>query len=188
MVDKQEQEAFKVNDDSPHPCFVEVICKSSGKARRFAPGTHASFALNLINNKLLLEYSSYNTTSSSSPLLASHIEAVKLGHDSEEPISFGPTATLLDYGPPWILQTVVDTHSPSTPLGNEKSVHKPTRHSPSVKGSEGHRSAKKTSQPLGLLYIGKILLAFLIIFAIGATFTLVLENLPTLLLYMNSNM
>lgn len=115
--------------------FVEVVCKCSGKVRRFAPGTHASFALNLINNKLLLEYSSNNTTTttSSSPPLASHIEAVKLGHDSEEPISFGPTATLLDYGPPWILQTVVDTHSPSTLLGNEKSVHKPTRHSPSVK-------------------------------------------------------
>ena len=69
--------------------------------RRFAPGTDAAFAVSLINKKLLLD------GVSSRPQLASHIEAVKPGNDSEEPISFGPTAPLLKLDSPWILQTVV---------------------------------------------------------------------------------
>lgn len=180
------QEALKVDQDSPQPSFVEVVCKSSGKIRRFAPGTDAAFALNLINKKLLLDNPPDNNNST--PPLASHIEAVKLGFDSEEPISFGPTATVFNYGSPWILQTVVDTQPQTPGLGKGEATHKPKKHSQTAKGSEGYRSAKKTSQPLGLWYIVKILLALLMIFVIGATFTLVLENLPALLLYINSNM
>ncbi|KAK1404588.1 Ig mu chain C region secreted form [Heracleum sosnowskyi] len=181
---QQQQEALKADNDSPPPSFIQVVCKSSGKIRRFAPGTDAAFALNLINKRLLL----HNPPTNSTPPLASHIEAVKLGFDSEEPVSFGPTATLFNYGPPWILQTVVDTQSHTPGPAKGEGAPKSTKHSQPGKGSEGYRSAKKTSQPLGIWYISKILLALLMIFAIGATFTLVLENLPALLLYINSNM
>ncbi|KAL8132230.1 hypothetical protein AgCh_007927 [Apium graveolens] len=175
---QQQPEALKLDNDSPQPSFIQVVCKSSRKIRRFAPGTDAAFAVDLINKKLLLDNPPHN----SNPPLASHIEAVKPG---EEPISFGPAATLVNYGPPWILQTVVDTHSHTTTSAKgEFAPHKPKKQ----KGSEGYSSAKKTSQPLSLLYIGKLLLAALIVFVIGATFTLVLENLPALLLYINSNM
>ena len=64
--------------------FVEVICKSLGRTRRFAAGTEAGFAIYLINKKL-----------DTGVPLALHIEAVKEG---EEPVSFGPNAVLVDYG------------------------------------------------------------------------------------------
>ncbi|CAK9141776.1 unnamed protein product [Ilex paraguariensis] len=66
-----------------------------GKTRRFAAGTNAGFALNLINRKL-----------ESGVPLATHIEAVKGG---EEPVSFGPNSVLVDYGHDWKLQTVTET-------------------------------------------------------------------------------
>lgn len=72
---------------------MEVVCTSSGKVRRFAAGTDAGFALNLINKKL-----------DGGIPLASHIEAVKEGEG--EPISFGPNSVLVDYGSGWKLQTV----------------------------------------------------------------------------------
>lgn len=87
--------------------------------RRFAAGTDAGFAVSLINKKLLLDNISAKS-SRSSPQLASHIEAVKPGHDSEEPISFGPTASLVNYGSPWILQTVVT--QPHKPKGTVEVV------------------------------------------------------------------
>lgn len=71
--------------------FVEVVCKSSGKARRFAAGTEAGFAVSLINRKV-----------EGGPI-ASHIEAVKEG---EEPVGFGPNSILVNYGDGWKLQTV----------------------------------------------------------------------------------
>lgn len=71
--------------------FVEVVCKSSGKTRRFASGTEAGFAVSLINRKV-----------EGGPI-ASHIEAVKEG---EEPVSFGPNSVLVNYGDGWKLQTV----------------------------------------------------------------------------------
>ncbi|PIA54052.1 hypothetical protein AQUCO_00900552v1 [Aquilegia coerulea] len=74
--------------------FLEVNCKSSGKVRRFSVGTEASFALQLINQKLV-----------SVDPLASYIEAFKEG---EEPISFGPNSLLIDYGDGWKLQTVTN--------------------------------------------------------------------------------
>ncbi|WOG98203.1 hypothetical protein DCAR_0417544 [Daucus carota subsp. sativus] len=151
MAEKQEQEDSK---NESKPSFIEVVCKSSGKVRRFAPGTDAAFAVSLINKKLLLD------GVSSRPQLASHIEAVKPGNDSEEPISFGPTAPLVNYGPPWVLHTV---------------------------DSEGSRSAE-TESKLPLLYIAKIVLALLIVFAIGTILMLFLENLPALLLYIQYNM
>lgn len=74
--------------------YLEVICKSSGKISRYAAGTKAGFAVNLINRKL----------GNGNPL-ALHIEAVKEG---EEPINFGPNAVLVDYGKDWKLQTVTE--------------------------------------------------------------------------------
>lgn len=74
--------------------FVEVICKSSRRTRRFAAGTEAGFAICLINKKL-----------DTGVPLAIHIEAVKEG---EEPISFGPNAVLVDYGDGWKLETVTE--------------------------------------------------------------------------------
>ncbi|KAL5716405.1 hypothetical protein ACHQM5_018103 [Ranunculus cassubicifolius] len=73
--------------------FLEILCKNSGKIRRFAKGTDSQFALELINEKL------------STPL-ASYIEAVK---DGEEPINFGPKSILIDYGNGWKLQTATTT-------------------------------------------------------------------------------
>lgn len=87
--------------------------------------------MNLINKKLLLDNPPDNNNST--PPLASHIEAVKLGFDSEEPISFGPTATVFNYGSPWILQTVVDTQPQTPGLGKGEATHKPKKHSQTAK-------------------------------------------------------
>lgn len=87
------KDAELVRPQDPPP-FLEVICKSSGKARRFAAGTEAGFAVSLINRKLEI---------GTPPAL--HIEAAKEG---EEPISFGPNSVLTDYGNGWRLQTVTE--------------------------------------------------------------------------------
>ena len=45
------------------------------------------------------------------------------------------------------------------------------------------------SQPgISFVYIGKIFLAIIFIFVLAAVFTLALENLPTLILFINSSM
>jgi hypothetical protein len=69
-----------------------VTCRSSGKVRRFAAGTTARYALHAINRKL---------DPGAPPAL--HVKAVR---DGEEPVSFGPSAALADYGRGWRLQTV----------------------------------------------------------------------------------
>ncbi|WOH12174.1 hypothetical protein DCAR_0831673 [Daucus carota subsp. sativus] len=184
MAEKQEQEALKNLDNESKPSFVEVVCKSSGKVRRFAAGTDAGFAVSLINKKLLLDNISAKS-SRSSPQLASHIEAVKPGHDSEEPISFGPTASLVNYGSPWILQTVVtQPHKPKRTVECSKIFHIYMGSS----GTEGSCSEKKESQPLGHLCIGKIALALPIVFVIWKIFLQFLQNLPLLLLYIHNGM
>jgi len=58
-------------------------------------GTDAGFAVALINRKL-----------KGTVVPASHIEAAK---DGEEPIAFGPTSFLSDFGDGWKLQTVTLT-------------------------------------------------------------------------------
>lgn len=72
--------------------------------RRFARGTEAGFAVSLINKKLGL-----------GDPLAVHIEAFKEG---EEPISFGPSSALVDYGNGWRLQTVSQVDSSGNWLFN----------------------------------------------------------------------
>lgn len=78
--------------------FLEVSCRSSGKVRRFAAGTTARYALHAINRKL---------GPGAPPAL--HVEAVR---DGEEPVSFGPSAALVDYGRGWRLQTVTAHDAP----------------------------------------------------------------------------
>ncbi|XP_066341391.1 uncharacterized protein [Miscanthus floridulus] len=80
--------------DSPPPPqpFLEVTCRSSGKVQRFTAGMTARCALHAINRKLEPGAPS-----------ALHVEAVR---DDEEPVSFGPSAALADYGRGWRLQTV----------------------------------------------------------------------------------
>jgi hypothetical protein len=75
-----------------------VTCRSSGKVRRFAAGTTARYALHAINRKL---------DPGAPPAL--HVEAVR---DGEEPVSFGPSAALADYGRGWRLQTVTAQDAP----------------------------------------------------------------------------
>ncbi|PIA54050.1 hypothetical protein AQUCO_00900551v1 [Aquilegia coerulea] len=93
--------------------FLEITCKSSGKVRRFSVGTEAGFAVQCINQKL-----------DSGVLLASYIEAVKEG---EEPITFGPSSVLIDYGDGWKLQTVTNEG-----FEEEKLLEEPYKEFPDV--------------------------------------------------------
>ncbi|KNA23515.1 hypothetical protein SOVF_024170 [Spinacia oleracea] len=145
----------------PPPLYLEVTCASTGKVRRFAPGTKAGFALTLMNNKLDI----------GAPL-ALYIQAVKFG---EEPISFGPTSVLLSYGHGWNLQTVLDSQR-----GNKK------REGPQELNTGVKRQVSEPT--ITHLYIGKIVIAFLFIFLLGGIFTVALENLPRLMLFINSSL
>ncbi|PIN08080.1 hypothetical protein CDL12_19339 [Handroanthus impetiginosus] len=162
-------------EDSEVKPFLEVVCKSSGKIRRFSVGTEAGFAVNLINKKLLND-----NDGGGNCLLASHIEAVKEGE--EEPVSFGPNSLLVGYGSGWKLQTVIESHG-------DKEVHIGTTRvrRASTNGIGDSSSTRRTQSPISLLYIGKILLAFFLIFVFGAVFTLALENLPRFIFYINSS-
>lgn len=71
-------------------------------------GTEAGFAVSLINKKL-----------GAGDPLSLHIEAVKEG---EEPISFGPSSALVDYGSGWRLQTVTQLDSPGNSLPSLQSL------------------------------------------------------------------
>ncbi|GMY20135.1 Maltase-glucoamylase, intestinal [Fagus crenata] len=157
----------------PPPTFLEVKCKSSGKTRRFAVGTDAAFALSIINRKL----------DPSTPL-ALHIEAFKEG---EEPIAFGPNSPLVNYGHGWHLHTLteLDFHHP-VPKGER--VRPVTTRVSTVTSTDGSRPAEIVATPISFLYIGKIILAFILIFLLGLIFTLALENLPGFILFVKSSM
>lgn len=86
-----------------------MLCKSSGKVRRFAAGTEAGFAVNLINKRLISDGGGGG--GGGNCVLATHLEAVKEGE--EEPISFGPTSLLVDYGSGWKLQTAIEFNGES---------------------------------------------------------------------------
>ncbi|KAJ4978522.1 hypothetical protein NE237_009302 [Protea cynaroides] len=157
----------------PRPPFLEVVCRSSGSIRRFAAGTDAGFALSLINRKLGLGVP-----------LASHIEAVKEG---EEPVSFGHTSVLVDYGEGWKLQTVVkEGHEKRKEVAQPSPEQFPTAVISDVHSAR--RSAKVSKPEDTCRFIGRILLAFAIIFVLGAMFTLLLENLPRLILLLTQSM
>ncbi|CAD6212740.1 unnamed protein product [Miscanthus lutarioriparius] len=99
-VDAQQPGKDNGGGDSPPPPppFLEVTCRSSGKVRRFVAGMTACYALHAINGKL---------EPGAPPVL--HVEAVR---DGEEPVSFGPSAALADYGRGWRLQTVTAQDAP----------------------------------------------------------------------------
>ncbi|XP_010553791.1 PREDICTED: uncharacterized protein LOC104823775 [Tarenaya hassleriana] len=162
----------------PPPPFVEVICKISGRNYRFASGTKAEFAVSLINRKLGFV----------NPRVI-YIEAFKEG---EEPISFGPHADLVDYGHNWRLKTVTDTIHPGAEHSDGVSRQIPKKFPPLSPVSDDSELTRRSSRPeakqrLGL-YIGKILIAFAVMFVLGAFFTIALENLPRLILLLNSSM
>ncbi|CAI0385120.1 unnamed protein product, partial [Linum tenue] len=149
--------------------FLEVECKPSKKKRRFAAGTKAGFAVSLINRKL-----------NNGQPLAFAIEAIKEG---EEPVSFGPDVNLVDYGNGWKLQAVTDLDYP--PPGKRKNF---PQNLP-FENSDGSRPGRTiATKPAAITagYMMKILVAFILIFMLGAVFTIALENLPKLILMLNS--
>ncbi|ESW23478.1 hypothetical protein PHAVU_004G050600 [Phaseolus vulgaris] len=155
---------------TPRPTpYVEVNCASSGKKRRFAAGTDAGFAVALINRKL-----------KGTVVPASHIEAVK---DGEVPIAFGPTSFLSDFGDGWKLQTVTLTDL-SSEVRNEQFQQMRMQAPGLVSGVPG--TARSVSNPITFVYIVKIIFAFILIFVLGAIFTLFLDNLPAFILSLKS--
>ncbi|XP_020207827.1 uncharacterized protein LOC109792801 isoform X2 [Cajanus cajan] len=155
---------------SPPSPYVEVNCRSSGKTRRFAAGTEAGFAVALMNRKL-----------KGAVVAASHIEAVK---DGEEPIAFGPTSFLSNFGDGWKLQTVTlpDLFSE---VGNVQFQRMAMQTPPGpVSGVPG--PAKSVSNPISFVYLVKIIFAFILIFLLGTIFTLFLDNLPAFILFLKS--
>ncbi|XP_022863659.1 uncharacterized protein LOC111383751 isoform X1 [Olea europaea var. sylvestris] len=180
----EDTEDLDINNPQRYPSFVEVICKSSGKTRRFAADTDAGFAVNLINKKL---HSDVSGGDGGNIPLASYIEAVKEGEE-EEPISFGPRSVLADYGPGWRLQTVVQQNGSVMYDVTGVHVRRARAQKADAKGVDESHSMKGASQSaLNFLYVGKILFAFLLLFVFGAIFTLLLENLPQFILYINSS-
>ncbi|KAF5735179.1 hypothetical protein HS088_TW15G00679 [Tripterygium wilfordii] len=164
------EEPSEINYPDPSP-FLEVTCKSSGKISRFAVGTKAGFAVSLINRRLDIGMP-----------LALHIEAVRNG---EEPISFGPDAVLINFGNEWKLQTVIDADYGG--VRKAEGVHLIPKFMSTVASSGGPVQMKVVGRSgVSCMYIAKILLAFILMFIVGGIFTFGLENLPRLILFINS--
>ncbi|MQM05100.1 hypothetical protein Taro_037904 [Colocasia esculenta] len=148
------------------PPFLEVVCKSSGKVRRFAAGTEAGYALYLINRKLDFGLPQ-----------ALCIEAAKEG---EEPVNFGPNAVLVNYGDGWRLQTTIEEDYGEARRMKMESKQ-PRYGVDGAKPNLTERRASKPSSSVSLAYVGKILLAFVFMFLLGGLLTLFLETLPSLI-------
>ncbi|XP_073277397.1 uncharacterized protein [Primulina huaijiensis] len=181
----------EVKHPQAHPPFVEVECRSSGKVLRFSSGTEAGFAVNLINKRLLKDNDS---DSFENVTLVSHIEAVKEGE--EEPVGFGPNSVLAKYGPAWKLQTVEHSYGDKwvhiEPARVRKVSAKYLQRLPNALVPEqglvdSHSARSKPQSRISFMYVGKILLTFVLLFMLGAVFTMVLENLPRFILYINSS-
>uniref|UniRef100_A0ACD6A5R7 Uncharacterized protein n=1 Tax=Avena sativa TaxID=4498 RepID=A0ACD6A5R7_AVESA len=141
----------------PPPPFLEVTCRSSGVVRRFAAGTTARYALHAVNRKL----------APGAPA-ALHVEAAK---DGEEPVCFGPTAPLADYGRGWRLQTVTEQDA-SAPDHTKKG---------DGDGKGGVRDREALMNKGTSAYLAKIGLAFVFMFLIGGLFTYLLETIPDMI-------
>ncbi|KAI3683744.1 hypothetical protein L1987_84258 [Smallanthus sonchifolius] len=165
-------ETLEVKDSpSVSPSYLEVNCTSSSKIRRFSVGTDAGFALNLINRKL-----------DDGLPLALYIESVKEG---EEPVSFGSNSVLVCYGHGWKMQTVTEAEGGARARA---SIRRTTKHESSPLGlDELHSTKGLLPSVIGVQYIAKVLLAFVLLFVFGAVFTLALENLPRFLIFINSS-
>ncbi|CAN6286831.1 unnamed protein product [Urochloa humidicola] len=149
---------------TPPPPFLEVTCRSSGKVRRFAAGTTARYALHAINRKL---------EPGAPPAL--HVEAVR-GGGEEEPVSFGPSAALADYGRGWRLQTVTANDAPGIHHHAPPHADMKRGDTQAAKDSVARETTRGTS-----VYIAKTVLAFVFIFLLGGLFTYMLEVLPDML-------
>ncbi|KAK4345863.1 hypothetical protein RND71_036039 [Anisodus tanguticus] len=167
----EQKEETKVNQPTEQShSFVEVICKCTGKTWRFAAGTEAKFALKFINGSRI------DSILVNTPV--TYIEAVK---DGEVPVIFGPNSILVNYGKGWKLQPATETTTVfSRGMPDNYATLRPT-YVPSA--SDNSHSARRKSQAVALspIYIGKILLVFILMFLIGAVFTLLLDNLPQLI-------
>jgi hypothetical protein len=172
--------------------FLEVTWRRSGKVRRFAAGTTARYALHAINGKL---------EPGAPPAL--HVEAVK---DGEEPVCFGPSAPLADYGSGWRLQSVTAQDVPGVngapPPGvvlysigilfariffSESRTDGIRRQTDwllrgFLQGRSDAQAAKDVLDRENLwstgIYLTKILLAFVFIFLLGGLLTYLLDKLP----------
>ncbi|XP_078154888.1 maltase-glucoamylase, intestinal protein [Carex rostrata] len=153
MADSGEEE--KKKPESSNPLFLEVNCRSSGKIRRFAQGTESSFALRIINSKLEI-----------GDPLALCIAAVKEG---EEPVIFGPSAPLSNYGDDWKLETLVNDGEDHTPM----------------KEASFQKASKKQNNDIDyswmVTYLGKVLLVFAFMFFIAGVYSYFLAVLPDLI-------
>ena len=140
------QQSSPPRRQTPPPSqYLEVNCRSSGKIRRFAAGTGAGFAVALINRKL-----------KGTVVAASHIEAVKDGKE-EEPIAFGPTSLLSNFGEGWKLQTVTLTDL-SSEVGNGQFQQMAMQKPGLVPGVPG---PARVSNPISFVYLVKIMFAFI---------------------------
>ncbi|KAI4984861.1 hypothetical protein ZWY2020_017491 [Hordeum vulgare] len=128
------------------------------RVRRFAAGTTARYALHAVNRKL----------APGSPA-ALHVEAAKEG---EEPVCFGPTAPLADYGRGWRLQTVTE---------QDAHHHVPPPPPPGGEG-KGARERELLRKKGASVYLAKIRLAFVFLFLLGGLFTYLLETIPDMIL------
>ncbi|CAH9089408.1 unnamed protein product [Cuscuta epithymum] len=171
--DRTASAVAKRNKQSPP--FVEVICHRTDRRWRFAAGTEAKFSVKMINSKLESRFSLPPGT---------HIEAVK---DGEEPVIFGPNSVLVNYGDGWTLRTASDAIGFGSST-KENMVVMGQAYNPVTTGSGDSQFKKRPPQAISLtLYMGKILLAFIFIFLLGAMFTLILESLPKLVEYHERN-
>ncbi|KAJ3673279.1 hypothetical protein LUZ60_006653 [Juncus effusus] len=159
MMPLKEKKAEK--EKPSHPPFLEVKCKTSGKTHRFAEGSTAKFALKLINSKL-------ESGAKSSLCIA----AVKEG---EEPVVFGPTAPLVDYGDGWKLETLIVAHG-------QDDAARPPSPSPKKHTSTTKKAVKKPEKEITtswlVSYLGRILLAFAFMFALAGALSYFLVVLP----------
>ncbi|KAI3512063.1 hypothetical protein L1887_19227 [Cichorium endivia] len=170
MAEKGEKPEVKDSPAVP-ASYLEVNCRSSSKIRRFSVGTEAGFALNLINRKL-----------EDGLPQALYIEAVK---EEEEPINFGPNSILVSYGYGWKLQTV--TEAEGGPRARASTRRTAKQESSPLDFDDMQSTKELLPSVIGPQYIAKVLLAFVLLFVFGAIFTLALENLPRLLLSINSS-
>ncbi|KAI3981028.1 hypothetical protein MKX01_039967 [Papaver californicum] len=172
LMAEEEVVANSILLQSPPPNTppIKVTCISSGKVRRFAIGIESKFALYLINLKLDIGDSH-----------ASYIEAVKEG---EEPTNFGPNSLLTDYGLGWKLQTVSEQEVPRKDMGAQHMY----KRNPTVMKSDGSTPTRRptidtSDSQTSYQYFGRIFLALVLLFLLGCTFTVALENLPRLILF-----
>ncbi|KAJ8570575.1 hypothetical protein K7X08_037547 [Anisodus acutangulus] len=136
---------------------------------RFAAGTEAKFPLKFINGSRI-------DSILANPSVT-YIEAVK---DGEVPVIFGPNSILVNYGKGWKLQPVTETTTGFSRGMPDDYAAVRSAYVPPV-SDNSHSARRKSQVALSPINIGKMFLVFILMFLIGAAFTLLLDNLPQLL-------